>query len=127
MSWFHTSSEVEPRSAGTKQRYLRFYRDCRSGKTTAYAEPWASCWGHHGGKTDDRWCSPPQWMYWRLLSDLNCGVSHIAIYANDLGVAIDGTYRQGGRVYDDGNRIYQREFDAAIRFSGMIRERATLY
>lgn len=117
LSWFHTSSEVEPRAAGTERRYLRFYRDCRSGKTTAYAEPWASCWGHHGGKTDDRWCSPPQWMYWRLLSDLNCGVSHIALYASDLRVAIDGTYRQGGRVFADGNKTYQREFDAAIRFA----------
>jgi hypothetical protein len=117
LSWFHTSSEVEPRAAGTERRYLRFYRDCRSGKTTAYAEPWASCWGHHGGKTDDRWCSSPQWMYWRLLSDLNCGVSHIALYASDLRVAIDGTYRQGGRVYADGNETYQREFDAAIRFA----------
>jgi hypothetical protein len=117
LSWFHTSSEVEPRSTATEQRYSRFFRDCRSGKTTAYAEPWASCWGHHGGKTDDRWCSPPQWMYWRLLSDLNCGVSHIALYATDLRVAIDGTYRQGGRVYVDGDRTYQREFDAAIRFA----------
>jgi len=117
LGWFHTSSEVEPRSTGTERRYLRFYRDCRSGKTTAYAEPWASCWGHHGGKTDDRWCSPPQWMYWRLLSDLNCGVSHIAIYASDLRVAIDGTYQQGGRVFADGNRTYQREFDAGIRFA----------
>ena len=117
LSWFHTSSEVEPRSTGTERRYLRFYRDCRSGKTTAYAEPWASCWGHHGGETDDRWCSPPQWMYWRLLSDLNCGVSYIALYASDLQVAIDGTYRQGGRVFADGNKTYQREFDAAIRFA----------
>jgi hypothetical protein len=58
--------------------------DARSGKTSAYAEPWASAWGHHGGLRDDRWCSPPQWMYWRLLNDLHCGVSYIAIYGSDL-------------------------------------------
>jgi hypothetical protein len=56
-------------------------------------------------------------MYWRLLSDLNCGVSHIALYASDLRVAIDGTYRQGGHVYADGNQTYQHEFDAAIQFA----------
>ncbi|TWT78779.1 Beta-galactosidase [Planctomycetes bacterium CA13] len=117
LSWFHTSSEAEPRSSGTERRYQRFVEDCRSGKTTAYAEPWASTWGHHGGKRDDRWCSPPQWGYWRLLLDLHCGVSYIALYATDMRVAIDGSYSSGGIHYHEPGGAYQREFEAAFRFA----------
>jgi len=118
LSWFHTSSEVEPRASFAEAKYKRFYDDCRSGMTTAYAEPWASAWGHHGGKTDDRWCSPPQWMYWRLLFDLHCGVSFIAIYSSDTQVAIDGTYHSTGVNYSDGeDGTYQREFIEALKFA----------
>src|SRR5262249_29791711 len=91
LGWFHTSSEAEPRSHGLETQYRRFYDDCRSGTTVGYAEPWASAWGDHG-IVDHRWCSPPQWNYWRLLLDLHCGVSFIALYANDLGVAVTGNY-----------------------------------
>ncbi|GAB6165073.1 hypothetical protein JCM19992_10730 [Thermostilla marina] len=115
LSWFHTSSEVEPRAGWAEKKYLRFYRDCRSGKTTAYAEPWASAWGHHGGQTDSRWCSPAQWFYWRILFDLHCGVSYLALYATDLRVAIDGTYAAGGVHVEDA--ALQREFQAAVRFA----------
>lgn len=115
LGWFHTSSEMEPRSNGEKQ-YQKFLDDCRSGKTLAYAEPWASAWGHHGVKTDARWCSPPQWNYWRLLCDLNCGVSFIACYANDLEVARSGRYRYGKTSATDGAQ-FKDEFDAAFRFA----------
>ncbi len=115
LSWFHTSSEVEPRAGWAEKKYLRFYRDCRSGMTTAYAEPWASAWGHHGGQTDSRWCSPAQWFYWRILFDLHCGVSYLALYATDLRVAIDGTYAAGGVRVEDA--ALQREFLAAVRFA----------
>lgn len=117
LSWFHTSSEAEPRSGGTEFRYRRFYDDCRSGKTIAYAEPWASAWGHHGGLTDDRWCSPPQWNYWRVLLDLHCGVACVAIYANDMRVAVDGVYRTGGINYKDEGDGYREEFRAAFDFA----------
>lgn len=117
LSWFHTSSEAEPRALHTEWRYLRFHGDCRSGKTTAYAEPWASCWGHHGGQTDDRWCSPPQWMYWRVLSDLHCGVSYIALYATDMRVAVEGTYHCAGQTWIENDTVAQREFQAAIDFA----------
>lgn len=116
LSWFHTSSEVEPRGSGTEIQYKRFYDYCRSGRTTGYAEPWASAWGHHGGKTDDRWCSPPQWFYWRILSDLHNGVSYIALYASDFRVAVEGVYHSSGvNFHDDGT--YQREFQEAVRFA----------
>ncbi|MFZ5833140.1 MAG: beta-galactosidase [Planctomycetota bacterium] len=81
---FHTSSEIEPHSVGTERQYLAFLKYCRPGKTLAYAESWADAWGRHGGGPDPRWCHPAQYNYWRLLVDLNCGVSFIAVYGNDL-------------------------------------------
>jgi len=120
LGWFHTSSEAEPRSTSGENGCLRFYQDCRSGKTVAYAEPWASAWGVHDSKVDDRPISPPQWNYWRLLFDLNCGVSYVAVYAVDLSVAVNGTYLEGKRGrYDEqkDRRGYQREFEAAFRFA----------
>ena len=98
LSLFHTSSEVEPRR-GAERRYQAFIDYARSGKTLAYAESWADAWGRHGGKTDPRWCSPCQWNYWRLLVDLHCGVSFIAIYGSDLAHADEP------------------EFDAAFQFA----------
>lgn len=117
LSWFHTSSEVEPRATFAELKYGRFHDDCRSGHTTAYAEPWASAWGHHGGQTDDRWCSPPQWNYWRLLFDLHCGVSYIALYSSDMRVAVEGRYRSQGVELNDLGGAYQAEFNAAFRFA----------
>jgi hypothetical protein len=118
LGWFHTSSEAEPRSRGLESQYKRFYDDCRSGKTVAYAEPWASAWGDHG-KTDDRSCSPPQWNYWRMLLDLHCGVSFLALYANDLAVAVTGKYHVNQNHYDEetDRRGYQREFAEAFQFA----------
>lgn len=48
---------MEPQPNGEKQ-YRAFHDDCLTGKTLAYAQPWASAWGHHGIKTAPRWCSP---------------------------------------------------------------------
>lgn len=125
LNWFHTSSEAEPHApdvainaADVELQYLRFYQDCRSGKTLGYAEPWASAWGDHGGELDDRWCSPPQWFYWTQLNNLNCGISFIGIYSMDMQVAIDGTYRVGKTDYKDGdNRNYQKEFTETLNFT----------
>jgi hypothetical protein len=120
LGWFHTSSEAEPR-AGSEWRYQRFHTECRPGTTIAYAEPWASAWGHHGTKADDRACSPPQWNYWRLLLDLHNGVSFIALYSADLRVAQTGTYRYGkfGQLHDDKEAgvDYQAEFRLAFEFA----------
>ncbi len=92
LALFHTSSEMEPRPHGGGQ-YQTFIRYCRSGQTTAYAESWADAWGRHGGMTDPRWCGPEQWNYWRLLLDLHCGVSFIAIYGADLAHAAHPEFR----------------------------------
>ncbi|MDB6115224.1 MAG: hypothetical protein JWQ62_2169, partial [Lacunisphaera sp.] len=89
---FHTSSEVEPRTAGTERRYGLFYDYARSGDTVAYAEPWASAWGEHGGKLDARWCSPCQWNYWTLLFNLHCGVSFIGEYYANLHFALSADH-----------------------------------
>ncbi|MBN2560870.1 MAG: hypothetical protein JXQ75_08070, partial [Phycisphaerae bacterium] len=112
LAWFHTSTEIEPRAAWGELQYQTFLDYCRSGTTLGYAEQWASAWGHHGGKTDPRWCSPPQWNYWRLLADLHCGVSFIAVYASDLNVAESGTYRR--KPVPPG---YQDEFRLAFEFA----------
>lgn len=115
VGWFHTSSEMEPRSYnaydinGDSGQYETFARDCA--KTVCYAEPWADAWGYHG-RQDARWCTPPQWEYWRLLSDLQMGVSNIALYGNDVSVAADGVHM--------GNQVgvrYQSEFRAAMKFA----------
>lgn len=117
LCWFHTSSEAEPHSTEVERQYRIFYEDCRSGKTLAFAEPWASAWGHHG-KRDHRWCSPPQWFYWTQLINLHCGVSFIGLYSSDMQVAIDGTYKSGDVDYKDGeNGTYQKEFTETIHFA----------
>jgi hypothetical protein len=92
LALFHTSSEMEPRK-GNSAQYESFLRYCRSGKTVCYAEPWADAWGRHGGQTDPRWCGPEQFNWWRLLADLNCGVSFIALYGADLEHAAEPEFR----------------------------------
>ncbi len=92
LAWFHTSSEAEPRSAGTERQYGTFVDYARSGRTVAYAEPWASAWGEHGGGPDPRWCSPAQWNYWTLLLNLHCGVSFIGEYYANLRFAVGGQH-----------------------------------
>jgi hypothetical protein len=100
---FHTSSEIEPRPHGDGQ-YKVFLQYCRTGETLCYAESWADALGRHGGLTDPRWCSPAQYNYWRLLGDLNWGVSFIAIYGNDLQHWQEPEYRAA--------------FDFAARYAG---------
>lgn len=114
LAWFHTSSEAEPRSAGTERQYATFQDYCRSGQTVAYAEPWASAWGEHGGGPDPRWCSPPQWNYWTLLLNLHCGVSFIGEYYLNLRYAVSGRHGQDAPVAPDS--VGPREFMAAYEW-----------
>lgn len=79
---FHTSSEPEPRGVDGELKVRMFTQYARTGKTLAYAEEWADCWGVHGNKKDPHFCLPHQWNYWRLLCDLNSGVSCIAMYGS---------------------------------------------
>jgi hypothetical protein len=103
LALFHTSSEMEPRNGGAGQ-YQAFIRFCRSGQTVCYAEPWADARGNHGGKKDPRWSSPEQFNYWRVLVDLHCGVSFIALYGADLERAREPEFRAA--------------FDFAARYAG---------
>jgi hypothetical protein len=117
LSWFHTSSEVEPRGLQGSLKYGRFEDYSKTGKTLAYAEPWASAWGDHGAKRDDRSCSPPQWNYWRLLSDLHCGISFIGVYADDLQVALKGKYTYNKREIINTGPQVETEFNEAFQFA----------
>jgi hypothetical protein len=116
LAWFHTSTEIEPRAAWGEWQYQTFLDYCRNGTTVGYAEQWASAWGHHGGVTDPRWCSPPQWNYWRLLADLHCGVSFIGVYGSDLAVAKHGTYRR--KLVPQYQDEFRRAFEFAARYAG---------
>lgn len=106
---FHTSSEIEPRR---ERQYSLFRRFAATGKTRAYAEPWADAWGKHGKENDARWVSPPQWNYWRLLLDLHCGVSMVALYDDDAKVGFKGVYPVTGEAVP-----FQNEFLKAFRFA----------
>jgi hypothetical protein len=90
---FTTGSEIEPRNAYMLDRYKTHLGYCRSGKTVCYAESFADATGTHGSLQDRRWCSPEQWNYWRLLSDLNQGFSMIGVYGADLANAGEPEYR----------------------------------
>lgn len=117
---FHTSSELEPR-AGDADRYMVFRDYCS--RTTCYAEPWADAWGRHGSQTDARWCSPPQWLYWRILSDLSMGIQGVALYGTDLAVAAFGVYHGAQRpvpVGRDYQRAFNLSFSLARRYAGFL-------
>lgn len=119
LALFHTSSEAEPRSAGTERQYGAFFDLGRSGQTVAYAEPWASAWGEHGGGPDPRWCSPAQWNYWTLLLNLHCGVSFIGEYYTNLRFAVSGQHGRDAPVAP--NAAGPREFMAAYEWgSGYV-------
>jgi hypothetical protein len=116
LAWFHTGSEMEPRRGGAKA-YETFLDYCRTGQTLGYAEPFADAWGLHAGITDPRWVSPPQWNYWRLLSDLHVGITYIALYGNDLIVAASGKHL-GQDVGPDYQAEFNRAFEFAAKYAG---------
>lgn len=70
--------------------------------TRGYAESFGDAWGYRGSSTRDYLSlTPPQYLYWRILSDLNMGVGKIAVYAGDLQVA-----RVGYRSFRVGNGVF---------------------
>jgi hypothetical protein len=102
---FTTGSEIEPRNTYFLDRYTAGHLGyCRTGKTVCYAESMADATGKHGSLQDQRWCSPEQYNYWRLLSDLNQGFSMIGVYGSDLVNAEKPEYRAA--------------FDFAVRYAG---------
>ena len=83
MGLFHTSSEPEPRASGGEDKLSTFTLNSRTPKTLSYAEPWTDPWGAHADGTEDpHFCSPQQWNYWRILCDLNVGISQIAMHGD---------------------------------------------
>ncbi len=118
LAWFHTSSEAESR--GNERQYMVFMDYCRAGRTYAYAEPWASAWGEHGGVKDPRFCSPSQWNYWRILMDINCGVSFLATYGSDLDIPVKGM-RFGKKVSDIMKNEFRSAFDFGAKYVGKHR------
>ncbi len=116
LGWFQTGSEMEPRRQGTGA-YETFLDYCRTGLTVGYAEPFADAWGQHAGITDPRWASPPQWNYWRVLSDLHLGISYVALYGNDLIVAASGKHN-GRDVGSDYQAEFNRAFEFASKYAG---------
>ncbi|MVF12952.1 hypothetical protein FT643_12460 [Ketobacter sp. MCCC 1A13808] len=82
---YQTGAEMEPRYKGDENaRYGPFLQWCRTGITDCYAESWAAADGTHGTKKDKRWSTFAQFNYWRILSDLNLGVSYLAVYGLDI-------------------------------------------
>jgi hypothetical protein len=80
---FHTSSEPEPRASVGEDKLTLFNKYSRTPLTINYAEPWTDPWGAHADGTEDpHFCSPQQWNYWRILCDLNVGISQIAMHGD---------------------------------------------
>jgi hypothetical protein len=80
--WFHTGAGMEQnQSFDQVHRYARFLEYCKPGKTVGFSESNAYLYG-------DRTRYPYselQWVYWRMLSELHCGISYIGMrpYAFD--------------------------------------------
>lgn len=105
-SFFQTSSEPEPHELEEAQRFAVLREWCRPGTTTCYSEPWTSAFG----RSDDPSFTPPSaWLWWRVLADLDMGVSRLAMYGDDLVAASTGDF--GGKSYGP---VLQREFMAAV-------------
>lgn len=81
--------------SGLKEQVFRDY--CRAGKTLGYAEPFSSSDGMHLGVNRNYRQWPSAWNYWRLLGDLDCGISCVAVYARDLARATDPEYDEAFR------------------------------
>ncbi|MCX7013811.1 MAG: beta-galactosidase [Candidatus Sumerlaeota bacterium] len=79
---FHTGSTSN--ATGNLSTYLAFMKWCRSGKAPGYAESLADSWGHRPLRSEKYKFSPCQENYWRILLDMNVGISFIAVYGNDL-------------------------------------------
>jgi len=67
-----------------------FFAWCRQGLAFSYSEPYGDAWGNMGGRRIERDVPPASAIYWQTLLELNCGVSIIACYGNDLEMAYSG-------------------------------------
>jgi hypothetical protein len=78
---FMTNSDARHARNFKTQIFLDY---CRTGKAIGYAEQFSDAEGHHAGGLMNfpQWSSA--WNYWRLIGDLDNGISYIAIYGSDL-------------------------------------------
>ncbi len=92
LGWFYTGMTAKPPANPA----VNFFLDCRSGKTVGYGEPYADSWGYHGNGKPRHDIPAAMVQYWRVLTDLHLGLSFIAVYGDDLGVALDGQHPKKG-------------------------------
>jgi hypothetical protein len=84
LGWFHTGASMEQNQVFKQsQRYSFFLQYCRPGYTYGFTE--GCVFSKFAG--DRIKFSFEQWVYWRLLSDLNCGVSYIGMSSKDIVAA----------------------------------------
>jgi hypothetical protein len=113
---FHTSSRPEPEDASQIAGRYEIYRQyCRTGHTLGYTEPEKNSWTKNG---TPRWCSPPQWNYWRCLCQMDLGVAYVAAYANDVNMAFRGEFNANVKTTHQTGKVpaYQEEFRKAYEF-----------
>jgi len=85
MGWFHTGAGMEENQCFNQEhRYSRFLAYCRPGYSYGFTE----------SASITKWMpkfdySVTQWEYWRVLSELNAGVSYLSFYPNELTKAAD--------------------------------------
>jgi hypothetical protein len=95
----HTTSMPEALTGSTSRQYEQHIKFGKNGATPVYAEPVTS--STKGTRGDQ---PPPQWNYWRILSDLFAGTTFISVYGTDL------------KLY--GDTEYAAAFNFADRYAG---------
>ena len=92
----HTSSRPEPLDRNVERKYLLHKKYGRDGATPIYAEAYSSAF--RGDQL------PAQWTYWRILGDLNVGITFLAVYGPDIERGTD--------------QEFQAAFDFANKYAG---------
>lgn len=82
---FHTSSDIQPRNGGfSRDVYETMRAQCRERRRICYAEAITTAAGRRTDYPTTDAPSATQWFYWRVLADLNLGVSRLAVNRLDL-------------------------------------------
>lgn len=89
---FMTNSDARHARNFKTQIFLDF---CKTGKAVGYAEQFSDAEGHHAGGLMNFPQWPCAWNYWRLIGDLDNGISYIAIYGSDLAKDNDAEFHAG--------------------------------
>lgn len=105
---FHTSSEPEPRAVLGEDKMTLLNNYSKNRKTLNYTEEWGDCWGIHGTIEDPHFCSPQQWNYWRILADLNVGISTMGMYGS-IWEYVFGNPAPKNTQFTDPNPMIRRE------------------